>query len=61
VNSLGQRVLERALHKIGTPEQLARALHIPKPALVEYIEGRSPVPEAILLRAVDILGDEPSS
>ena len=58
MNSLGRQVLGRALEKLGTPEQLARALHVPKAALSEYMEGRSPVPETILLRAVDLIADD---
>jgi hypothetical protein len=58
MSSLGREVLGRALEKLGTPEQLARALHVPKAALTEYLEGHSPVPETILLRAVDLIADD---
>ena len=58
MNSLGRQVLGRALEKLGTPEQLARALHIPKAALTEYLEGHHAVPETILLRAVDLIADD---
>ena len=57
MNTLGRQVLGRALEKLGTPDQLARALHIPRAALTEYMEGHASVPEAILLRAVDLIAE----
>ena len=55
--TLGKRVLAQALAEAGTPHKLARKLRIPVAALVEYLDGRTPTPDAILLRAVDLLED----
>ena len=56
--TLAQRVLAKALQKLGTPEILARALHIPHAALLDYLQGRTATPDAILLRAVDLVLDD---
>jgi len=57
MKSLGQRVLERAVQKLGA-SQLASRLRISEFALNAMITGLATVPDAILLRAVDVVMDE---
>jgi len=55
--SIGQRVLERAVHKLGA-SQLASRLRISELALDAMLTGLATVPDVILLRAVDVVMDE---
>jgi len=57
MNSLGQRVLERALQQLGE-SQLAIRLGISERALKTMLIGLADVPDVILLRAVDVVMDE---
>jgi hypothetical protein len=51
-------VLRKAAQKVGGMKQLADALGVRTNTLQLYIDGAQPVPEALYLRAVDIvLGD----
>jgi hypothetical protein len=59
MKSLGQRVLERAVHKLGV-SPLASRLRISELALNAMLTGLATVPDAILLRAVDVVMDEDS-
>ena len=55
-NNLGQRVLQRAVEKFGEAHAAVR-LQISEGALRQYLSGRARVPEALLLRAVDLVLD----
>ena len=54
--NLGQRVLERAVEKFGEAEVAAR-LEISESELRRQLSGQAHVPEALLLRAVDLVLD----
>lgn len=54
--NLGQRVLERAVEKFGQAEAAAR-LQISESVLRRHLSGQAHVPEALLLRAVDLVLD----
>jgi len=55
--SIRQRVLERAVDKVGV-SALSSRLHISEHALKTMLSGLADVPDAILLRAVDVVMDE---
>lgn len=55
--SVGQRVLARAVQKFGVAETASR-LQISAPLLSRLIDGQKPVPDFVLLRAVDLVLDE---
>jgi hypothetical protein len=49
------RALHRACEKAGGIDPLARALGVRPEMLTEWLEGAAPVPQAIFLKAVDVL------
>lgn len=51
-------MLARAAAKLGGVEALAERMQIGHRVLRHYIEGKEPVPDAVLLRALDVLLDE---
>jgi hypothetical protein len=53
-----RRVLGRAVQKLGGEQELAARIGITVLLLRLYLEGQRPVPDAVLLRAVDIVLDE---
>ena len=53
---LGQRVLQRAVETFGEADAAAR-LQISEGVLRRYLSGQAQVPEALLLRAVDLVLD----
>jgi len=55
--SIRQRVLERAVQKVGV-SALSSRLQISEHALKTMLIGLADVPDAILLRAVDVVMDE---
>jgi hypothetical protein len=57
--TLGQRVLERASKELGSEGELAARLRISHTRLSAYLAGTLPTPDAVLLRAVDVVLDEP--
>jgi hypothetical protein len=57
MKSIGQRVLERASQKLGEIE-LATRLGISKIVLRLMLSGVQPVPDPILLKAIDVVMDE---
>ncbi len=57
LKTVGQRVLERAAQKLGEP-QLAALLQISQTNLKAFLDGYKPVPDAVLLRAVDVVLDQ---
>jgi hypothetical protein len=59
VKTVGQRVLERASRKLGSDSELAARLRISDARLSTYLGGTLPIPDAVLLRAVDVVLDEP--
>jgi hypothetical protein len=52
---VGRRVLARAAAKLGGVEPLAAYLKIGQRVLQYYITGREPVPDALVLRAIDVI------
>lgn len=54
--NLGQRVLERAVEKFGEAGVASR-LQISESVLRRHLSGQAHVPEALLLRAVDLVLD----
>lgn len=55
---MGQRVLSRAVAKLQSLEDAATYLGVSEFVLRAYLEGRRPVPDAILLKAVDLVMDD---
>ena len=55
---VGRRVLARAAAKLGGVEALAEHLAIRQRLLQSYITGAEPVPDALFLRAIDIILDD---
>ena len=51
----------RALNIVGTRERLAERLEVRPVVLDGWLSGGVPVPEAIFLRAVDIVQGSPSA
>lgn len=59
--SLGQEVLGRLVRRLGGPEAAAARLGISRTLLERFLKGAIPVPDAILLKAVDfVLSDAPT-
>jgi hypothetical protein len=54
-NTLGQRVLARVAMQLGGAEIAAQRLGIAPSLLRRFIDGSMPVPDVILLRAVDYI------
>lgn len=59
--SLGQEVLGRLVRKLGGPEAAAARLGISVTLLERFLKGALPVPDSILLKAVDHALDDPIS
>ena len=59
--SLGQEVLGRLVRKLGGPEAAAARLGISVTLLERFLKGALPVPDSILLKAVDYAVDDPIS
>lgn len=54
---LGKEVIARLVNKLGSVERAAARLGI-RPGLVQrFVDGHSPVPDAVLLRALDSMAD----
>lgn len=58
-STLGQRVLERATEQLGET-QLAIRLGISRTTLRALMAGLRPVPDSILLKAVDVIMSDPT-
>lgn len=58
--SLSQRVLIKASQKLGFAD-LAVYLRVPEPVLEAWIAGKATTPTEAVLRAVDLLVEEPAS
>ena len=57
---LGQEVIARLVRKLGGVEPAAARLGI-RPGLVQrFVDGISPVPDAVLLKALDFMADPDS-
>ena len=52
---VGRRVLARAAAKVGGVAELAARLDISQRVLQYYIADREPVPDALFLRAIDVI------
>jgi hypothetical protein len=58
--TVGQAVLQRAKEKLGE-RPLASRLEISRLTLKLLIEGVKPVPDSVLLRAIDVLQEPPAT
>jgi len=58
MSSTAPRLLQAASEVAGGIQPLARRLGISQPMLAKYMSGALPVPDAILLHAVDMLLEE---
>jgi hypothetical protein len=57
---LGQEVIARVVKKLGSVELAAARLGI-RPGLVQrFVDGLSPVPDPVLLKALDLVADPDS-
>jgi hypothetical protein len=50
-----RRILARAAAQVGGIPHLASELKLSESALRHYILGREPIPEALMLRVIDVL------
>jgi hypothetical protein len=57
VMTLGQQVLERLVARLGGTDQAAKALGISDTLVQHLLSGRIPVPDSVLLKAVDCLSE----
>jgi hypothetical protein len=55
---VGRRVLAHAAAKIGGVEELGARLKISHRVLQHYLAGGEPVPDVLLLRAIDVILEE---
>jgi hypothetical protein len=53
-----RRLLEQAAARLGGVEQLAEKLGVTKRAMKLYVDGAATLPDALLLRLVDLLSDQ---
>jgi hypothetical protein len=54
---VGQAVLQKVVAKVGGIYQAAAQLGIPPMAMNRFVDGTAPVPDHVLLRAVDLVLD----
>lgn len=59
VGSLAQRVLRNAAKKLGGEKELAAYLGVSDAVLQDWLAGKGIPPTELILRAVDLLVDEP--
>lgn len=57
IGGIGQRIIVKLANKLGA-EQTAKLLDIRPSLLMRFIEGTTPVPDQILLTAVDLVLEE---
>jgi plasmid maintenance system antidote protein VapI len=57
---VGQAVLHKVVANLGSLYEAAVKLGIPPRTIRRFLEGKAPVPDTVLLRAVDVL-DDPSN
>ncbi|HUQ26357.1 MAG TPA: hypothetical protein VM140_11860 [Burkholderiales bacterium] len=60
IQALSPRILGKAAHKLGGFAALAKYLGVGDATLGEWITGQSVPPAEIILKAVDVLIDEPA-
>ena len=58
MQALAQRVLTKALCKLGSPEALAAYLGVPTSTLREWIDGRQLPPGELIRKAADLVRDD---
>ncbi|MEA3192475.1 MAG: hypothetical protein QOD26_808 [Betaproteobacteria bacterium] len=61
IQALSPRILGKAAHKLGGFAALSRYLGVGDATLAEWIAGRSVPPVETILKAVDLLVDDPGS
>ncbi len=57
---LGQEVISRVVKKLGSVERAAARLGIRAGLVQRFVEGSSPVPDTVLLKALDLVADSDS-
>jgi hypothetical protein len=55
MKKVGQKVLEQLVTKLGGPEQAARQLGVTSSLIQRFAEGQVPVPDSLMLKALDLL------
>ena len=55
---VGQALLEKVAANLGGEVQAAERLGLPLELMRRYLSGTTPVPDTVLLRAVDVVLDE---
>jgi hypothetical protein len=58
-NTSVSRTLERALRVVGGPARLAEHLGVGEAQLMEWLAGRGKPPNAVYLRALDLVASGP--
>jgi hypothetical protein len=56
-----RRLLEQAAARLGGVEQLAKKLGVTLRSMKLYLDGAVPLPDALLLRLVDLLSEQRGS
>ena len=57
--SIHARALRQAAKVLGGYENLQRRLQVPASALLPWLNGAQPMPEAVFLKVVDIIAGSP--
>lgn len=55
---IGQAVLRKVVAKLGGTDKAAERLGVSPGIVGRYLDGSAPVPDTVLLRAVDVVLDE---
>jgi hypothetical protein len=53
-----RRLLEQAAARLGGVEQLAKKLGVTRGAMKLYLDGAASLPDALLLRLIDLLSEQ---
>jgi hypothetical protein len=53
-----RQLLEQAATRLGGLEQLAKKLGVTQRAMKLYLSGAAPLPDALLLRLIDLLSEQ---
>jgi hypothetical protein len=53
-----RRLLEQAVTRLGGVERLAKKLGVTQRAMKLYLDGATPLPDALFLRLVDVLTEQ---
>lgn len=56
--SLGERVVRKAVKKLGSVEAVATRLQLQRAVVLGFLDGSRAVPDTILMRTLDLIVDE---